>query len=538
MKRIFIVLAIIMLILNFSVLHISANEPALFPTNIAAKIFAIDAAPDPVVNNGSEFVHYENYVFYVKCAQLLRLNLDTKELLVLDDVRNSECFELDPKIFIYNGFIYYQTRSAEGGIYRIDIDGNNKTNVPYGLISYFDTTRGILFSHTFYGGNSTCVTFLNEDFRYDIEETHINILDTNDSYIVYSERNNNDDTTKIYCINHNSLNPVLVREHNTYMFSANDIWRYTHVTKAQIVDDFLFYNFALDRISENRYIASQLFKAKLDGSAVEVIEEVGASTFFIKDGQLYSGHADLGLGGAYRTSLLDGTRENANNQSIFGDFVFGDYQYLPYLTDGYYTTGSGIERFDFNTNYENKQTIVSMNESENLSRSVDKITVVDDWIYFTVKNTQYGWGYGSDGRYVGWQFYRVETDGAILELLEKDLEILVSVDGYYMPYDDFTVPFIEYNRVLIPFRRVFDALGASVDWDSDTRTVLAQKGDIKIALPIGSNIMRINGREVTLDAPAKIVNDRTFVPIRAISEAFGYSVEWDENNQTVVVTSK
>ncbi|MBE7053642.1 MAG: hypothetical protein E7391_05135 [Ruminococcaceae bacterium] len=92
------------------------------------------------------------------------------------------------------------------------------------------------------------------------------------------------------------------------------------------------------------------------------------------------------------------------------------------------------------------------------------------------------------------------------------------------------------GRTLVPLRAIFEALGASVEWDENTQTVTANRDDTEISLQIGSNKMYVNGQEKLLDVPARIINSRTLVPVRAISEAFGCNVGWNENTQTVTIT--
>ena len=94
------------------------------------------------------------------------------------------------------------------------------------------------------------------------------------------------------------------------------------------------------------------------------------------------------------------------------------------------------------------------------------------------------------------------------------------------------------DRTLVPLRAIFEALGAEVTYDGATRTVRAGKGDIQISLTIGKNILHINDRTVELDVPAKIVNDRTLVPVRAISESFGVKVDWSGEEYKVILESK
>jgi len=92
------------------------------------------------------------------------------------------------------------------------------------------------------------------------------------------------------------------------------------------------------------------------------------------------------------------------------------------------------------------------------------------------------------------------------------------------------------DRTLVPLRAIFEALGATVDWDGATQTVTAKKDSDVIKLQIGSNEMTVNGKTVTLEVPAQLINGRTMVPVRAIAEAFGAEVYWDAATRTVKIT--
>ena len=83
------------------------------------------------------------------------------------------------------------------------------------------------------------------------------------------------------------------------------------------------------------------------------------------------------------------------------------------------------------------------------------------------------------------------------------------------------------GRFLVPMRGIFEALGATVHWDGDTRTVTGTKGDISVKLTIDSKITTVNNKKVELDVPATVIEGRTFVPARFISESLGANVEWD-----------
>jgi hypothetical protein len=79
-------------------------------------------------------------------------------------------------------------------------------------------------------------------------------------------------------------------------------------------------------------------------------------------------------------------------------------------------------------------------------------------------------------------------------------------------------------------------MGANVQWNNDTQTVTATKGDTVVVLTIGNSSPTINGTQVTIDQPAIVVNGRTLAPLRFVAEAFGGSAKWDGANNTALIT--
>ncbi len=112
-------------------------------------------------------------------------------------------------------------------------------------------------------------------------------------------------------------------------------------------------------------------------------------------------------------------------------------------------------------------------------------------------------------------------------------EIHILIDGEEKSFDQ--MPVMVNDRVLVPMRGIFEALGAEVSWDDATQTASGVKDGKTVSLAIGSTNATVNGAAVTLDVPAQLVNDRTMVPVRFISESLGTQVEWDDANQTVIV---
>ncbi len=133
----------------------------------------------------------------------------------------------------------------------------------------------------------------------------------------------------------------------------------------------------------------------------------------------------------------------------------------------------------------------------------------------------------------------MEGAGYKIQLTDKEIEfeeilernITVNVNGKTLVAD--VNPYIKNDRTLVPMRAIFEALGAEVSWDNDTRTAIGKKNGLEVKITIGENVLYKNGEEITLDAVAEIANSRTMVPVRAISEAFGYIVEWDNETKAV-----
>lgn len=116
---------------------------------------------------------------------------------------------------------------------------------------------------------------------------------------------------------------------------------------------------------------------------------------------------------------------------------------------------------------------------------------------------------------------------------DNEKEITVVVNGQKIDFD--VPPITENDRTLVPMRYIFEALGAEVEWNNDTNTATAVREDTTISITIDSNVIIKNGEKTEIDVPARLINDRTLVPIRAVSEGLGASVNWIEESMTVVI---
>ena len=111
-------------------------------------------------------------------------------------------------------------------------------------------------------------------------------------------------------------------------------------------------------------------------------------------------------------------------------------------------------------------------------------------------------------------------------------DIKVLLNGSEIEFDQ--PPIIRDDRTLVPMRAIFEAMGCEVEWDDGTINVRKGNKDI-MTLWIDRAEMWLPDGNIILDVPPQIVNDRTLVPVRAISESMGADVEWDGNSRTVKI---
>lgn len=91
------------------------------------------------------------------------------------------------------------------------------------------------------------------------------------------------------------------------------------------------------------------------------------------------------------------------------------------------------------------------------------------------------------------------------------------------------VPFVEDGRTLVPMRFIAEAFGADVDWNDAKQEITIKKDKKTIKMTIGANSYKIGRQTYELDVPAKIYEDRTFVPLRTVAEALDKKVAWEKS---------
>jgi hypothetical protein len=136
---------------------------------------------------------------------------------------------------------------------------------------------------------------------------------------------------------------------------------------------------------------------------------------------------------------------------------------------------------------------------------------------------------------------KIKVVEGVQAVLLKDKDIKIQINNKLVQTD--VAPFIEEGRTLIPLHGVMEELGAFVTWEEESQAVGVYTDSISIELLIGLDVAKVakNTNEITvkdtlsLDAPARIVQDRTFIPIRFVAEALGFDVDWIEETKTVTI---
>lgn len=111
-------------------------------------------------------------------------------------------------------------------------------------------------------------------------------------------------------------------------------------------------------------------------------------------------------------------------------------------------------------------------------------------------------------------------------------EVNVTVNG--MPVDMNGI--IVDGRTMVPVRGVFEKIGYSVDWNSDTKTATLTKGSNTIEMTNGNTYFTYNGTSITPDVPQQIIDGRFMLPLRAVGEAINAKVDWDNKTKTAAIT--
>lgn len=115
-------------------------------------------------------------------------------------------------------------------------------------------------------------------------------------------------------------------------------------------------------------------------------------------------------------------------------------------------------------------------------------------------------------------------------------KVRVQLNGVEIKFE--VDPQIINNRTMVPLRAISDAIGATLLWSGENSSILLNLGDTVAMLQINNPNLFKNDEVITLDSPPIIIKNRTLVPVRAICETFGVDVEWNADECLVILTTK
>lgn len=144
--------------------------------------------------------------------------------------------------------------------------------------------------------------------------------------------------------------------------------------------------------------------------------------------------------------------------------------------------------------------------------------------------------YGTENKYkYGKEYLKFWNENQIIMQINNPV---MNINGTAAAIDEGigTTPILKDGRTLMPIRALIESIGGTVEWDESSSTVTLLYKENEIKLIIGSLTAYLNGIPKTLDVAPSVINGRTMLPIRFISEGFGFSVVWDSETQTIVIS--
>ena len=122
------------------------------------------------------------------------------------------------------------------------------------------------------------------------------------------------------------------------------------------------------------------------------------------------------------------------------------------------------------------------------------------------------------------------TQKDLMSIMGSDMEsfVIIRVNGKVLDTPDQAK--IVNNRTMIPCRSLFESLGSKVSYDKAKKEVTLKSDKNEIKLTIGKNVATVNGKEVKLDTPATIIENKTYLPVRFVAESLGYKVKYQKED--------
>lgn len=122
---------------------------------------------------------------------------------------------------------------------------------------------------------------------------------------------------------------------------------------------------------------------------------------------------------------------------------------------------------------------------------------------------------------------------------KNNSSIKIDINGKFVEFNSETgSPFLDENkRTQVPLRAAMEAYGCEVSWDEERSVAIIEKDGTKVEVPVGQNYIKKDDFEIFTDTKALLRNNRVYLPIRAVVEAFGAEVQWNQGSEAVIITS-
>ncbi|OAB47364.1 stalk domain-containing protein [Paenibacillus antarcticus] len=255
----------------------------------------------------------------------------------------------------------------------------------------------------------------------------------------------------------------------------------------------MYFYFPVTSIAGTQASAGETTESPSSGGAITPGKEV-ESEFQVPEGESYPGHITLNINQTFIVNIT-----SAALQPTYTSYIMVKN-----------ANGEVVRR-------------IRIKPGESLTYSLSKLGLPSGGYYFYLKTVNQSGGLAA-------------SIPLFVPINNEPQHIQVYIEGHKQTYAQ--APVNVGGNILVPFRAIFQSLGATVKWNNSTQMVTATREGKTIILTMGSKIAYVNGVPITLSAAPQLINGSTMVPIRFVSEALGGIVEWNLASNSVVVFQK
>ena len=415
-------------------------------------------------------------------------------------------------------------------VYAIDADIDIEKNIYYGVDNFSRNLFKMEFS---------------EDERdYISTDNVIKALFDEQSiyYIKYDTKTlckiNKDKTSVVEIVNTEVIDFCLSKDNIFYTTKQNDKYKVIKINKAGENPVDIGEGYSVNEYNNNIYICyDKIFCVDYNGlnkkTVIEENFELENSDFWVQDNIIIYQSIDK----IWYKQDLDGT-----NKFVF-DYgnLMGVHQNWIYFIKIYPTNTIEIARLGRVKNDGSIVQYLGSDLADAASGNILYAKVFDKqwWLYFQWVDGMYYFpviDLSESDSFFGFE-NKNDLDDSLLLLINSQMAY---VNGDLTKIDKLSneiVPFIDNGRTYLPVRFISESLGAEVIWNEKNETVEIKYNGISLIMQINSKVIKVDGQLVEIDTAPIIKNERTFLPLRALTESLGKKVEWIEEYQMVMVSN-